>query len=178
MTTLLAMWFDPVRLIQSAWIPATTSKTSSNSTILLAQQLLLDLPHNGNKLNLILRLVIVFCLSTHLLFIPCVCRKGDGKMFMKKSDPHDEAMEILKDQMANPPQRVCPYLTCTHTHTDTHKLTQYVTCLIPQSQKKPQTSQRKEDSGLKVSKTTKSYPSEPASSDMFPTPPPGELFTY
>ncbi|CAL8265178.1 unnamed protein product [Gadus morhua 'NCC'] len=30
-------------------------------------------------------------------------RKGDGKAFEKKSDPHDEAMEILKDQMANPP---------------------------------------------------------------------------
>lgn len=44
-------------------------------------------------------------------------------MFMKKSDPHDEAMEILKDQMANPPQRVCLYLTCTHIHADLHKLT-------------------------------------------------------
>ncbi|KAK6329446.1 hypothetical protein J4Q44_G00014240 [Coregonus suidteri] len=30
-------------------------------------------------------------------------RKGEGKMFMKKPDPHDEAMDILKDQMANPP---------------------------------------------------------------------------
>ncbi|KAM9393773.1 unconventional myosin-XV-like [Pholidichthys leucotaenia] len=31
-------------------------------------------------------------------------RRSDGKMFVKKPDPHDEAMEILKDQMANPPQ--------------------------------------------------------------------------
>uniref|UniRef100_A0A3B4GXA4 Unconventional myosin-XV-like n=1 Tax=Pundamilia nyererei TaxID=303518 RepID=A0A3B4GXA4_9CICH len=31
---------------------------------------------------------------------------SDGKLFGKKSDPHDEAMEILKDQMANPPQPV------------------------------------------------------------------------
>lgn len=38
---------------------------------------------------------------------------------MKKSDPHDEAMEILKDQMANPPQRVCPYLT-PHTYARRH----------------------------------------------------------
>lgn len=35
-----------------------------------------------------------------------VCRRSDGKLFGKKSDPHDEAMEILKDQMANPPQPV------------------------------------------------------------------------
>lgn len=27
-------------------------------------------------------------------------------MFVKKPDPHDEAMEILKDQMANPPKPV------------------------------------------------------------------------
>uniref|UniRef100_A0AAZ1XU22 Myosin XVAa n=1 Tax=Oreochromis aureus TaxID=47969 RepID=A0AAZ1XU22_OREAU len=33
-----------------------------------------------------------------------VCRRSDGKLFGKKPDPHDEAMEILKDQMANPPQ--------------------------------------------------------------------------
>ncbi|XP_054616352.1 unconventional myosin-XV isoform X2 [Dunckerocampus dactyliophorus] len=33
---------------------------------------------------------------------PSIKRKDDGK-FMKKPDPHDEAMEILKDQMANPP---------------------------------------------------------------------------
>ncbi|XP_019719970.1 unconventional myosin-XV-like [Hippocampus comes] len=31
-------------------------------------------------------------------------RKDNGKVFMKKPDPHDEAMEILKDQMASPPQ--------------------------------------------------------------------------
>nr|XP_057906331.1 unconventional myosin-XV isoform X2 [Doryrhamphus excisus] len=33
---------------------------------------------------------------------PSIRRKDDGK-FVKKPDPHDEAMEILKDQMANPP---------------------------------------------------------------------------
>ncbi|KAJ7992012.1 hypothetical protein DPEC_G00274170 [Dallia pectoralis] len=27
----------------------------------------------------------------------------DGKMFLKKPDPHDEAMEILKEQISNPP---------------------------------------------------------------------------
>ncbi|XP_077396049.1 unconventional myosin-XV isoform X2 [Festucalex cinctus] len=37
---------------------------------------------------------------------PSIKRKEDGKMFMKKPDPHDEAMEILKDQMANPPQPI------------------------------------------------------------------------
>lgn len=36
----------------------------------------------------------------------CVSRKGDAKKFTKKADPHHEAMEILKDQMANPPRPV------------------------------------------------------------------------
>ncbi|XP_068509540.1 unconventional myosin-XV isoform X3 [Syngnathus scovelli] len=35
---------------------------------------------------------------------PSIKRKDDGKLFIKKTDPHDEALEILKDQMANPPQ--------------------------------------------------------------------------
>ncbi|XP_074511412.1 unconventional myosin-XV-like isoform X7 [Sebastes fasciatus] len=76
---------------------------------------------------------------------PATQRKGDGKMFAKKSDPHDEAMEILKDQMANPPQP---------------------------TQRKPQSSLRKEEGGLKVSKTTKSRPAGPTSSTISPAPPP------
>lgn len=44
-------------------------------------------------------------------------------MFVKKPDPHDEAMEILKDQMANPPKPVCtPMVLNTYTPTATHKL--------------------------------------------------------
>ncbi|XP_077591330.1 unconventional myosin-XV [Stigmatopora nigra] len=35
---------------------------------------------------------------------PSIRRKDEGKLFLKKSDPHEEAMEILKDQMANLPQ--------------------------------------------------------------------------
>nr|XP_046271327.1 unconventional myosin-XV isoform X2 [Scatophagus argus] len=76
---------------------------------------------------------------------PATQKKGDGKMFVKKPDPHDEAMEILKDQMANPPQP---------------------------SQKKPHSSQDKEDGGHKVSKKTKSHPAGPTSSNISPTPPP------
>ncbi|XP_042360382.1 unconventional myosin-XV [Plectropomus leopardus] len=72
-------------------------------------------------------------------------RKGDGKMFAKKPDPHDEAMEILKDQMANPPQP---------------------------TQRKPQSSLRKDEGGLKVSKTTKSRPAGHTSSNISPAPPP------
>ncbi|KAM8723613.1 unconventional myosin-XV [Acanthopagrus schlegelii] len=72
-------------------------------------------------------------------------RKGDGKMFAKKPDPHDEAMEILKDQMANPPQP---------------------------SQKKPQSFHLKEEGGLKASKTIKSRPPGPNSSNISPAPPP------
>ncbi|XP_049926298.1 unconventional myosin-XV [Epinephelus moara] len=72
-------------------------------------------------------------------------RKGDGKMFAKKPDPHDEAMEILKDQMANPPQP---------------------------TQRKPQSSLRKEDVGLKVSKTTKPRSAGHTSSSISPAPPP------
>ncbi|XP_037648825.1 unconventional myosin-XV isoform X6 [Sebastes umbrosus] len=76
---------------------------------------------------------------------PATQRKGDGKMFAKKPDPHDEAMEILKDQMANPPQP---------------------------TQRKPQSSLHKEEGGLKVTKTTKSRPSGPTSSTISPAPPP------
>ncbi|XP_076608369.1 unconventional myosin-XV [Chaetodon auriga] len=76
---------------------------------------------------------------------PAAQRKGDGKMFAKKPDPHDEAMEILKDQMANPPQP---------------------------SQKKPHSVQHKEEGGLKVSKTIKSRPLGPTSSNISPAPPP------
>ncbi|KAK9534679.1 hypothetical protein VZT92_007109 [Zoarces viviparus] len=76
---------------------------------------------------------------------PATQRKGDGKMFGKKSDPHGEAMEILKDQMSNPPQP---------------------------TQRKPQSFLRKEEGGLKVSKTTKSRPAGPTSSSTSPAPPP------
>nr|XP_061804993.1 unconventional myosin-XV-like [Nerophis lumbriciformis] len=37
---------------------------------------------------------------------PSIRRKDEGKIFRKKPDPHEEAMEILKDQMANPPQPI------------------------------------------------------------------------
>ncbi|XP_029292905.1 unconventional myosin-XV [Cottoperca gobio] len=73
---------------------------------------------------------------------PATQRKGDGKMFARKPDPHDEAMEILKDQMANPPQP------------------------------KPQPSLRKEEGGVKVSKMTKSRPAGPSRSNISPAPPP------
>ncbi|TKS91706.1 Unconventional myosin-XV [Collichthys lucidus] len=71
-------------------------------------------------------------------------KKGDGKTFAKKPDPHDEAMEILKDQMANPPQP---------------------------TPKKPPSSKPKEEGGLKVSKTTKSRPAGSTSSNISPAPP-------
>ncbi|KAE8282979.1 Unconventional myosin-XV Unconventional myosin-15 [Larimichthys crocea] len=78
----------------------------------------------------------------------CCCsaenKKGDGKTFAKKPDPHDEAMEILKDQMANPPQP---------------------------TPKKPPSSKPKEEGGLKVSKTTKSRPAGSTSSNISPAPP-------
>lgn len=49
----------------------------------------------------------------------CVCRKSDGRIFMKRADPHDEAMEILKDQMANPPQPVrTPTVPYVHLYTN------------------------------------------------------------
>ncbi|XP_038551772.1 unconventional myosin-XV [Micropterus salmoides] len=76
---------------------------------------------------------------------PATQRKGDGKMFAKKPDPHDEAMEILKDQMANPPQP---------------------------TQRKPQSSQHKQEGGLKVSKMNKSRHEGLASSNISPAPPP------
>ncbi|XP_029363926.1 unconventional myosin-XV [Echeneis naucrates] len=77
---------------------------------------------------------------------PATQRKGDGKMFTKKSDPHDEAMEILKDQMANPPQP-------------------------SQSQRKLQSS-LKEEGGAKATKMHKSRPVGPASSNLSSAPPP------
>ncbi|XP_034395181.1 unconventional myosin-XV [Cyclopterus lumpus] len=76
---------------------------------------------------------------------PATQRKSDGKGFAKKPDPHDEAMEILKDQMSNPPQPI---------------------------QRKPQTSLRKEEGGVKVSKTTKSHTAGPTSSSISPAHPP------
>ncbi|XP_016533849.1 unconventional myosin-XV-like [Poecilia formosa] len=76
-------------------------------------------------------------------------RKSDGKKFAKKPDPHDEAMEILKDQMANPPQP---------------------------SQKKPLSSQPKEEEKVKAVKVAKPQPAaSAASSIMIPSHPPGEL---
>lgn len=46
-----------------------------------------------------------------------MCRKGDGRMFVKKPDPHDEAMEILKDQMTSPSKPVhTPIISNTYTH--------------------------------------------------------------
>ncbi|XP_068613626.1 unconventional myosin-XV-like [Brachionichthys hirsutus] len=68
-------------------------------------------------------------------------RKGDGKMFAKKPDPHEEAMEILKEQMENPPQP---------------------------SQKKRQPSQHKETGGHKM--PIKFHPAATAASDK-PAPP-------
>ncbi|XP_077940214.1 unconventional myosin-XV isoform X2 [Gasterosteus aculeatus] len=76
---------------------------------------------------------------------PAAPRKGDGNMFGKKPDPHDEAMEILKDQMSNPPKP---------------------------TQRKPQSFLRKEEGGVKVSKTTTSRPAGPSSLSISPAPPP------
>ncbi|XP_034449270.1 unconventional myosin-XV isoform X4 [Hippoglossus hippoglossus] len=76
---------------------------------------------------------------------PAPQRKSDGKAFGKKPDPHGEAMEILKDQMSNPPQP---------------------------TQRKPQSSQHKEEGGVKVAKSTRSRPAAPSSSSMSPAPPP------
>ncbi|XP_028454926.1 unconventional myosin-XV [Perca flavescens] len=75
---------------------------------------------------------------------PATQRKDDGKLFAKKPDPHDEAMEILKDQITNPPQP---------------------------TQRKPQPLLRKEEGGVKVSKTTKSRPAGANSSNISPAPP-------
>ncbi|XP_036068960.1 unconventional myosin-XV [Oryzias melastigma] len=71
-------------------------------------------------------------------------KRGDGKTFVKKPDPHDEAMEILKDQMANPPRP---------------------------SQKKPPPSQPKEEEGIKAAKPTKSHLPGTTSSSISPAPP-------
>ncbi|XP_072298739.1 unconventional myosin-XV [Eucyclogobius newberryi] len=70
--------------------------------------------------------------------------KGDSKVFAKKSDPHDEAMEILKDQMANPPQ--------------------------PTS-RKPSPTQQKED-GLKATKTVKAHSNGISTVPVSPAPAP------
>ncbi|XP_032393727.1 unconventional myosin-XV [Etheostoma spectabile] len=78
---------------------------------------------------------------------PATQRKDNGKLFAKKSDPHDEAMEILKDQITNPPQP---------------------------TQRKPPPLQRKEEGGVKVSKTSQVSKSRPAggtSSNISPAPP-------
>ncbi|XP_076739676.1 unconventional myosin-XV [Maylandia zebra] len=72
-------------------------------------------------------------------------RRSDGKLFGKKPDPHDEAMEILKDQMANPPQ-------------PTHR--------------KTSSAQSKEDRGHKTSQKAKPRPQGPSSSNISPAPPP------
>lgn len=48
---------------------------------------------------------------------------GDGRTFVKRPDPHDEAIEILKDQMANPPKPVhTPIILNIYTPAVAHKL--------------------------------------------------------
>ncbi|XP_026180323.1 unconventional myosin-XV [Mastacembelus armatus] len=76
---------------------------------------------------------------------PATQRKSDGKMFTKKPDPHDEAMEILKDQMANPPQP---------------------------TQRKPQSFQHKEEGGAKVTKPNTSHAAGPDNPNISSAPPP------
>lgn len=49
---------------------------------------------------------------------------------------------------------------------------------MPQSQKKPHSSEHKEKAGLKVTKSIRSRPAGSPSSNMCPAPPPGEPFTY
>lgn len=104
-------------------------------------------------------------------------------MFAKKPDPHDEAMEILKDQMANPPQPVWYPISApiTHTqikHNNKTKIISDLDNFMCQSQKKPQSFHLKEEGGLKASKTIKSRLAGPSSSNISPAPPPGELFTH
>ncbi|XP_055797253.1 unconventional myosin-XV-like [Salvelinus fontinalis] len=72
-------------------------------------------------------------------------RKGEGKMFMKKPDPHDEAMYILKDQMANPPPQKS---------------------FSPAAPREP-----REMGGSKVTKATKPRPPALVDSDSSPLPP-------
>ncbi|XP_042170021.1 unconventional myosin-XV-like [Oncorhynchus tshawytscha] len=73
-------------------------------------------------------------------------RRGEGKMFTKKPDPHDEAMYILKDQMANPPPQKS---------------------FSPAAPREP-----KEEGGSKVTKATKPRPPALADSHSSPLPPP------
>ncbi|XP_029603581.1 unconventional myosin-XV isoform X1 [Salmo trutta] len=73
-------------------------------------------------------------------------RKGEGKMFVKKPDPHDEAMYILKDQMANPPPQKS---------------------FSPAAPREP-----REEGGSKVTKATKPRPPALADSHSSPLPPP------
>ncbi|XP_029914219.1 unconventional myosin-XV [Myripristis murdjan] len=75
---------------------------------------------------------------------PATQRKGEGRVFTKKPDPHDEAMEILKDQMANPPSP---------------------------TQRKPPSSQLREEGGVKVATRRKitsqiSTPPPPVSREL------------
>ncbi|XP_062334341.1 unconventional myosin-XV [Osmerus eperlanus] len=74
---------------------------------------------------------------------------ADGKMFAKKTDPHDEAMEILKDQMTNPPppRKISP--------------------ASPTMPREP-----KEEGGAKITKAAKASPPVPAASLSSPAPPP------
>nr|XP_046189969.1 unconventional myosin-XV isoform X1 [Oncorhynchus gorbuscha] len=73
-------------------------------------------------------------------------RRGEGKMFTKKPDPHEEAMYILKDQMANPPPQKS---------------------FSPAAPREP-----KEEGGSKVTKATKPRPPALADSHSSPLPPP------
>lgn len=116
---LLRMWYSPVQRMQNTRTPVTTSRTLSNSTNLPAQAHPLDLLLTGNISTIFLHLILVFYLIFLVWFLSsCVCRKGDGRMFVKKPDPHDEAMEILKDQMTSPPKLVhTPIISNAHTHT-------------------------------------------------------------
>lgn len=74
-------------------------------------------------------------------------------MFVKKPDPHDEAMEILKDQMMSPPKPVhTPIISNTYTPVHAYVHAQIMPNFVSQSQKKPSTF-HKEEVGLKVSRT-------------------------
>lgn len=75
-------------------------------------------------------------------------------MFVKKPDPHDEAMEILKDQMTSPPKPVhTPIISNTYTPVLAYAHAQIMPSIfVSQSQKKPSTF-HKEEAGLKVSRT-------------------------
>lgn len=96
-------------------------------------------------------------------------------MFVKKPDPHDEAMEILKDQMANPPKLVHTLIVLnTYAPAHTHTQAQIMADIFEsQSQKKPSSLHKEE--GLRGSRTLKSGPAGPAGLDTNPAPPPGTL---